>query len=150
MIKKQISNPEVLNEAYCYDKPSGFSRGLRLEIGSSVFLFISGTASIDENGETINVGDFAKQTKRAYYNIKKLLEAEGATWNDVVKTTVYIKDINKNYDEFNVLRMKFFREENVAPFPASVGVEAKLCREELLIEMDAIAVIDSNKKYVRQ
>lgn len=146
MTKKQISNPEVLNEAYCYEKPSGFSRGIRLDLGGSVFLFISGTASIDETGKTIHIGDFKKQTERTYHNIKKLLEVEGATWKDVVKTTVYIKDINKYYEEFNVLRMNFFKEENVALFPASVGIEAKLCREDLLIEMDAIAVIGERKK----
>ncbi len=146
MIKQQISNPEVLNEAYCYDKPSGFSRGIKLKISGSVFLFISGTASIDENGNTIHIGDFRQQTERTYHNIKKLLEVEGATWADVVKTTVYIKDINKHYDEFNIIRMQFFKQERIDPFPASVGVEAKLCREDLLIEMDAIAVIDSNKK----
>ena len=146
MIKQQISNPEVLNEAYCYDKPSGFSRGIKLKISGSVFLFISGTASIDENGNTIHIGDFRQQTERTYHNIKKLLEVEGATWADVVKTTVYIKDINKHYDEFNFIRMQFFKQECIDPFPASVGVEAKLCREDLLIEMDAIAVIDSNKK----
>lgn len=42
--------------------------------------------------------------------------------------------------------MSFFKEENVTLFPASVGIEAKLCREDLLIEMDAIAVIGERKK----
>ena len=111
-----------------------------------VFLFISGTASINNNGKSIYIGDFSKQTKRTYYNIKKLLESEGATWRDVVKTTVYIKDIKKHYDEFNKLRINFFEKEAVLPYPASVGIQATLCRDELLVEMDAIAIIKSNKK----
>ncbi len=144
MIKKQpITNLEVLNEAYNYPKPSGFSRGIRVDLGNAVILFISGTASIDENGKSIHIGDFQKQTERVYFNIKKLLESEGATWKDVVKTTVYIKEIDKYYDEFNKIRINFFKDEGVDPYPASVGVQATLCRPELLIEMDAIAIIKS-------
>jgi 2-iminobutanoate/2-iminopropanoate deaminase len=141
MKKKSISNLSVLNEAYNYEKPSGFSRGLRVEINDATFLFISGTASIDESGNSVHIDEFAKQTERTYYNIKNLLASEGATWKDVVKTTVYIKDIKKNYDEFNKLRIEFFKQENVSPYPASVAIQATLCRDELLIEMDAMAVI---------
>jgi 2-iminobutanoate/2-iminopropanoate deaminase len=141
MKKKPISNLSVLNEAYNYDKPSGFSRGMRVEINDVTFLFISGTASIDETGKTVHIGDFQKQTERTYYNIKKLLEVEGATWKDVVKTTVYIKEIARYYDEFNKLRMEFFKREDVSPYPASVGIQATLCREDLMIEMDAMAII---------
>lgn len=139
--KKPITNLDVLNEAYHYPKPSGFSRGIRVDLGNFSMLFISGTASIDENGKSIHIGDFRKQTERTYYNIKKLLESEGATWKNVVKTTVYIKDIEQNYDEFNKIRIEFFEKEGVIPYPASVGVQATLCRPELLIEMDAIAII---------
>ncbi len=145
MKKKPISNLSVLNEAYNYEKPSGFSRGLRVEINNVTFLFISGTASIDEDGKTVHIGDFRKQTERTYFNIKKLLEAEGATWQDVVKTTIYIKDIAKHYDEFNKLRIDFFKKEDVSPYPASVGIQATLCREDLMIEMDAIAIINNKK-----
>jgi enamine deaminase RidA (YjgF/YER057c/UK114 family) len=141
MIKKPITNLQVLNEAYCYEKPSGFSRGMKIDLNGATFLFISGTASINESGNSVHIGDFAKQTERTYYNIKKLLEVEGATWKDVVKTTVYIKDIKKNYDVFNKLRLEFFEKENVFPYPASVAVQAILCRDELLIEMDAMAII---------
>ncbi len=141
MKKTPISNLSVLNEAYNYEKPSGFSRGLRVEINDVTFLFISGTASIDEAGKTVHIGDFQKQTERTYYNIKKLLEAEGATWKDVVKTTIYIKEIAKHYDEFNKLRIDFFKKEDISPYPASVGIQATLCREDLMIEMDAMAII---------
>jgi enamine deaminase RidA (YjgF/YER057c/UK114 family) len=141
-MKKQITNKEVLNEAYDYEKPSGFSRGLRI-VNT---LYISGTASIDENGKSIHIGDFKKQTERTYYNIKKLLESEGATWKDVVKTTCYLKNMEKNYDEFNKIRLDFFKQEGIDIYPASVGIQATLCRPELLIEMDVIAIIKKTKK----
>jgi 2-iminobutanoate/2-iminopropanoate deaminase len=143
IVRKPISNKKVLNEAYHYEKPSAFSRGLRIEMNGTIFLFISGTASIDDNGATVHKGDFKKQTERTYFNIKNLLESEGATWNDVVKTTVYIKDISEQYEEFNKIRLKYFSEENVSPYPASVGIQATLCREDLLVEMDAIAILNN-------
>jgi len=142
MRKKPITDLTVLKEAYEYEKPSAFSRGMRIDIKDISFLFISGTASIDENGKTIHVGNFQKQVERTYYNIKNLLKTEGATWKDVVKVTVYIKDINKYYDEFNKLRLDFFKKEGIKPFPASVGIQATLCRDDLLVEMDAIAVLN--------
>jgi enamine deaminase RidA (YjgF/YER057c/UK114 family) len=118
---------------------------MKVEMGDATFLFISGTASIDENGVSIHIDDFEKQTMRTYENIKRLLATEGATWKDVIKTTVYIKEIDKNYDEFNRLRIKFFEQEGVDPYPASVGVQATLCRPELLVEMDAISILKAKK-----
>ncbi len=145
MKKTAITELNALNEAYHYDKPSAFSRGMKVEMGDVTFLYISGTASIDENGVSVHIGDFEKQTQRTYNNIKNLLASEGATWKDVIKTTVYIKDIDMDYDEFNKLRIKFFEEEGVNPYPASVGIQARLCRPELLIEMDAIAILKAGK-----
>ena len=50
--KRAITDLRVLNEAYDYDRPSSFSRGMRIDLNGLVVLLISGTASIDENGET--------------------------------------------------------------------------------------------------
>ncbi len=47
--KRAITNLSALNEAYCYDRPRSFSRGLRIDLNGLVILLISGTASIDEN-----------------------------------------------------------------------------------------------------
>jgi enamine deaminase RidA (YjgF/YER057c/UK114 family) len=138
--KKAITNYEVLNEAYAYSKPSSFSRGLRLEFGNIAVLLISGTASIDENGVTVHVGDLRAQCRRTYYNITKLLESEGATWKDIVRTTCYLRDIDRDYDAFNEERTAFYKEQGLDPLPASTGIQAHLCRPELLIEIEAIAV----------
>jgi 2-iminobutanoate/2-iminopropanoate deaminase len=137
--KKAITNYEVLNEAYDYAKPSSFSRGLRLEFGNVVILLISGTASIDEQGRTLHVGDLRGQCRRTYYNITKLLESEGATWKDIVRTTCYLRDIDRDYDAFNEERTAFYKEQGLDPLPASTGIQAHLCRPELLVEIEAIA-----------
>jgi len=141
MVKRAIAAPEVLNEAYDYAKPSSFSRGLRLDFDGMAALFISGTASVDEGGSTIHVGDFGAQCWRTYRNIDALLQSEGATWHDVVKTTCYLRDIERDYVQFNRIRTTFFHWLGLDPLPASVGVQARLCREDLLVEIEAIALL---------
>lgn len=138
--KKAISAPEILNEAYDYTKPSSFSRGLRIELGNVVILFISGTASVDEAGRSLHIGDIRAQCQRTYLNITKLLESEGATWKDVVRTTCYLRDIDRDYDAFNEERTTFYSQQGLNPLPASTGIQAKLCRPELLVEIEAIAM----------
>jgi 2-iminobutanoate/2-iminopropanoate deaminase len=143
MAKKAVSAPQVLNEAYCYVRPSSFSRGLRLDIRGITILLISGTASVDENGRTIHEGDFRAQTWRTYKNITCLLEAEGATWKDVVRTTCYLRDIERDYAAFNEIRTEFFKQQALDPLPASTGIQAVLCRPDLLIEVEAMAIFES-------
>jgi enamine deaminase RidA (YjgF/YER057c/UK114 family) len=138
--KRAMTNLHVLNEAFAYEKPSSFSRGMRIDIGNVVILLISGTASIDGAGNTVHVGDFRAQCRRTYQNITGLLESEGATWHDIVRTSCYLRDIDRDYAEFNEERTKFFAEQGLDPLPASTGIEAKLCRPELLVEMEAIAM----------
>jgi len=130
--------PGALNEAIEYG--SAFSRGLRLEFGHIVVLLISGTASVDEQGRTAHAGDFVAQLRRTYENITALLAAEGATWNDIVRTTCYLRDIERDYAAFNAERTRFYREQGLDPYPASTGIQAILCRPDLLVEIEAIAV----------
>jgi len=138
--KKAVCAPRALNEAYDYERPSSFSRALRLEFGNVVVLLISGTASIGANGETLHVGDFRAQLRRTFDNITALLESEGATWKDMVRTTCYLRDIERDYAEFNEGRTAFYREQELDPLPASTGIQAILCRPELLVEIEGIAV----------
>ncbi len=140
LTKRAIRAPEVLNEAYHYAKPSSFSRGLRLDLEGYTVLFISGTASVDEDGKTVYVGDFGAQCWRTYRNITSLLQAEGASWHDIAKTTCYLRDIERDYDQFNRIRTSFFNWMGLNPLPASVGVQTRLCREDLLVEIEAIAI----------
>ena len=136
--KTPIENKRVLNEAYDYPKKVSFTRGMRVELDNCVMLFISGTASVNEDGESINQGDLTAQTHRTYSNIKALLAAEGADFHDVVRMTCYLADF-RYYDEFNEVRNAFYEEEGLDPLPASTCIEARICRPELLMETEAIA-----------
>jgi 2-iminobutanoate/2-iminopropanoate deaminase len=141
--KKAMSAPKALNEAYKYQRPSSFSRGMRLDIKGITILMISGTASVGENGETVHRGDFGAQTKRAYQNVTALLKSEGATWKDVVRTTCYLRDIERDYEQFNLIRTEFFKEQGLDILPASTGIQAILCWPTLLFEMEAMAIFET-------
>jgi len=145
--KRAVTNHGVLNEAFAYAKPSSFSRGMRIDLNGLTILLISGTASIDENGVSVHIGDFRAQMRRTLANITGLLESEGgATWHDIVRTTCYLRDIDRDYDAFNEERTAFYKEQGLDPLPASTGIQAHLCRPELLIEIEAIAMFRTEKK----
>jgi 2-iminobutanoate/2-iminopropanoate deaminase len=138
--KRAVCAPRALNEAYDYERPSSFSRALRLEFGNVAVLLISGTASIGANGESLHVGDFRAQLRRTFANITALLQSEGASWKDVVRTSCYLRDIERDYAAFNEERTAFYREQELDPLPASTGIQAILCRPELLVEIEGIAI----------
>jgi enamine deaminase RidA (YjgF/YER057c/UK114 family) len=138
VVKRAITNLDALNEAYDYG--SAFSRGMRIDLNGLSILLISGTASIDDAGRTLHAGDLRAQLRRTYDNITKLLAAEGATWHDIVRTTCYLRDIERDYQAFNEERTAFYREQKLDPLPASTGIQAILCRPDLLVEIEAIAM----------
>ncbi len=118
---------------------------MRVQMGAYSMLFISGTASIDTQGKSRHAGDLTAQAKRVFGNISALLASEGATWHDVVQTRCYLKDM-RDYQLFNEYRNYFYKQQKLKPFPASVCVEANLCRPELLVEIEAVAVIKDSIK----
>jgi len=136
--KRAITNREVLNEAYSYG--SAFSRGMRIDLKGLTILLISGTASIDEHGNTVHAGDLRAQVRRTFDNVTGLLASEGATWHDVVRTTCYLRDIERDYKAFNEERAAFYKEQQLDPLPASTGIQAILCRPDLLVEIEAIVM----------
>lgn len=146
-----IEAGDVLNEAYtycfpAYKMPASFTRGLRVPLGAVDMLIISGTASVDEHGKTIHAGDFRAQCWRTYRNITRLLESEGAGWKDIVRTSCYLRDIERDYDDFNEVRNAFFHWLGLSPLPASTGIQARLCRDDLLVEIEAYAFIPAGRK----
>lgn len=148
--KRAISNPAVLNEAYNYSLPSSFSRRMCIDLNGLVILLISGTASIDEHGKSIHIGDIRAQTVRTFQNISALLAVEGATWKDAVRTSCYLRDIDRDYAAFNEVRTTFFKQQGVDPLPASTGIQAKLCRPELFVEVEAIVMFSTCTQDIRR
>ena len=82
----------------------------------------------------------APRLRRTFDNITGLLASEGATWHDIVRTTCYLRDIERDYEAFNEERTAFYQEQGLDPLPASTGIQAILCRPDLLVEIEAIAM----------
>ncbi len=122
---------------------ASFSRAFKVTLGGAELLFISGTASVGPNKETMHPDNFEKQARYAYKNIENILLAEGMGFTDIVKWTVFLKDM-KYYERFEAVRAAVFAEQRLemSHFPASTAVQAELCRPELLIEMECIALKD--------
>jgi len=135
MDKKAINIPKLPQP------DASFSRAFKVTLDSMVMLFISGTASIGSNMETLYGGDFDKQVIQAYENVEAILKSECMDIKDVVKWTIFLKSI-ETYERFEQLRSSLFAERGLTrdSFPASTVIKADLCREELLIELEAIAI----------
>ena len=129
----EVMSTPTLNEAWTYG--SDFSRGLKVEDANKIALHVSGTASIDEAGRTVHLGDVGAQAQRMLLNISSLLEAQGASYRDVVCAVTYLK----NARDAPLLRT-IFREQGFEGFPCTL-VEAPICRPELLCETEAVAVL---------
>ena len=144
--KSQIKEESALNEAYEYETPVPFTRGMRVELPGYSLILISGTASVNERGESIHIGDIKAQSWRTFENIEALLASEGADWHDVVRTTCYLRDMSRDYEPFNEVRHAFYLDRGLEPFPASTGIQVTLCREDLLVEIEAMAMVPTDRK----
>jgi len=123
-------------QAESVSRPMGpYTQGIRVR--GDTLLFISGQVPEDENGEAVGAGDFRAQTVRVMENMRAMLEAGGATLDDVVKITVFLTDIEQ-YPIVSEVRRDYFRE----PYPTSTLVEVqRLVRPEWMLEIEAMAVI---------
>jgi 2-iminobutanoate/2-iminopropanoate deaminase len=101
------------------------------------FLFISGQVPFDPATGQMVEGDIAVQTARVLENIGALLAAAGLTHAHVVRTTVFLADMN-DFKAMNEAYARFFAE----PYPARSTVQAARLPRDARIEIDAIAVFD--------
>ena len=99
-------------------------------------LFTSGMIPIDPATNTLVEGGIEVQAERALENVKALLEASGSSMDKVVKTVVFIKNMD-DFAKVNEIYAKYF----TADFPARSCVEVAILPKDVLIEMEAIAEI---------
>ncbi|MDR5825665.1 RidA family protein [Caballeronia sp. LZ043] len=105
-------------------------------IKANGWLFISGQAGADEDGQIVT-GGFMAQGEQAFANLRRALEAGGASLHDVVKVTIFVTDMG-HFEDVVALRRKFFS----APYPADTIAEIRaLYTPEAMIEIEAIAVV---------
>jgi enamine deaminase RidA (YjgF/YER057c/UK114 family) len=110
-----------------------FERGTLIQYGDRNHVLISGTASIDNHGEVLHVGDIRKQTLRMWENVEKLLEEGGMTYDDVMQIVVYLRD----GADYSVVSRMFSERFPHIPYVITL---APVCRPTWLVEMECIAV----------
>ena len=108
-----------------------YSQGI--QAGST--LFVSGQLPIDPATGAFAGEDIASQTRQSLTNIKNILAAAGASMNDVVKTTVMLKNIG-DFAAMNAVYAEFFTE----PFPARAAYQVAALPKDALVEIECIAV----------
>ena len=86
--QRYLYAPTHLNPTYEYGVT--FERGTVMEYGDRAHVFLSGTASINNKGEVVHVGNIVKQTERMWENVGVLLEEGGASFDDVMQIIVYL------------------------------------------------------------
>jgi aminoacrylate peracid reductase len=99
-------------------------------------VYISGQVAFDAQGQVVGAGNLQRQTEQVLDNLKEVVEAAGGTLDDVVKTTVFITD-RANFAAMNEVYARYFPSNRPARSTVIVG----LAREDLLVEIEAVAHI---------
>lgn len=134
-----MSRRVVVNPGWEYVKRHTFSPGVR--IGN--LLCISGLVSVDQEGRVVGKGDIVAQTRQIFENMKAILSAAGASFDDVIRTTEYVTTWD-NYKSTSAVRREYFHE----PFPAATGVLVSgLTGKDFVIEIEALVVLPETRGH---
>ena len=133
--QRYLYAPTHLNPTYEYGVT--FERGVCVEYGDRAHTIISGTASIDNKGNVLHVGDIVKQTHRMWENVEALLSESEMNYEDVAHFIVYLRDTA----DYQIVKQMF---QQRFPNIPTVIVLAPVCRPTWLIEMECMAIKTRN------
>jgi 2-iminobutanoate/2-iminopropanoate deaminase len=131
-MKKQKINSENFAE-----RLGAYSHGYVIETGDTKLIFTTGQIALDKNGNVLYPGDPVKQAEYIYESLNKILAEAGATLDDAVKTTVYIKNMS-DFAKISAVRNKFLKNSE----PVSTLVEvSNFVKEGCVVEIEVLAAI---------
>ncbi|MGH9358985.1 MAG: RidA family protein [Terriglobia bacterium] len=127
-----VTNPSTVNPP-----TSSYSQSVRVPIGNTSLIFISGQVARDPKGNLVGKGDIRAQTEQVFRNIGAILKANNASFGDVVRETIFVTDIAQR-PEITQVRKRYFTHNP----PTSTFVEVRrLTSPDWLLEIEAIAVV---------
>lgn len=130
-MNKQYLNPDSFTQIM-----GSYSHGIKVGVGDSEMLFVTGQIAMDKDGKAVAPNDVTKQAEFVFQNIQRILQEGGASLDDVVKAVIYVKDISK-FREISAIRNRYFSVSR----PVSTLVEiSNTVKEGCDIEIEVIAV----------
>lgn len=134
-MKKEQINPKDFTKTI-----GAYSHGLKVDVGDSIFIFVTGQIAMDKNGKLVSE-NVEEQTEFIFHNIQKILSEAGASLDDVVKATIFVTDMN-DFSKISPIRNKYFAKSK----PVSTLVEInKIVKEGCKVEIEVIAVKEKKK-----
>jgi len=119
------------------ERPPGYSHVV--DVRSDRLIFIAGQAGVDANGTVVGANDLETQADQAFRNISVALESVGCNAGNLVKLTVFVRDMSKLAD-YRRARDRFLNKVTPPVAPAVTLVEvSRLYSQDLLIEIEAVA-----------
>ena len=129
MKKIKIDHPE---------RKTGFDTGAYSDgVVINGFLYVSGQAAVNFKTSEFVLGTIEEETHLTLKNIKSIVEAAGASMDDVIKCTVHLSDINE-FDRYNIVYSQYFKDVK----PARTTVQSVLA-EGIKVEIDCIAKLSN-------
>ena len=128
-----MAEKKIFDPGWAWDDTFGFSQAVK----AGNLLFIAGQVALDPSGNVVGKGDMKAQARQVFENTKTMLNAAGATFDDIVDLTLYVVDMSR-MKEIREVRSQYFKTS--PPSMTAVGV-TRLVMPQLLLEMKCTAVL---------